>query len=138
MEIHLKIIGFILIFLSAIHIVFPQYFNWKKELQSISLINKQMMHVHTFFLAFAVLLMGVLCIFCTDDLINTRLGRQLCLGLFLFWGLRLFFQFVVYSSKLWRKKLFETIVHILFSILWIYITVVFFLVYYLSLNNPAL
>jgi len=135
MEIHLKIIGFILILLSAIHIAFPGYFNWKKELQSVSLINSQMMYVHTFFIAFVVLLMGVLCIYCTDDLINTKLGRQLSFGLFLFWGLRLVFQFAVYSPKLWRKKLFETVAHILFSILWIYITIVFFLVYYLAVNN---
>lgn len=135
MEVHLKIIGFIFILLSAIHIMFPRYFEWKKELQSVSLINKQMMYVHTFFVAFMVLLMGVLCICCTDDLIHTKLGQQLSFGLFLFWGLRLIFQFVVYSPKLWRKKIFETIMHIVFSILWIYITVVFFLIYYLSINK---
>jgi hypothetical protein len=129
MELLLKITGILLIVLSAIHIAFPKYFNWKKELQPLSLINRQMMYVHTFFLAFIVLLMGILCIYLTNDIINTRLGRRLSLGLSVFWGVRLIFQFFVYSSIHWKGKLFEMIIHIALSILWLYITVVFFLIY---------
>ena len=129
MELHLKIIGLLLIGLAIVHVIFPAYFNWKKELKSLSLINIQMMYVHTFFVAFVVFLMGLLCFFCAYDIINTRLGRQLALGLFIFWGLRLLFQFFVYSPKLWRSKRFETIMHIVFSILWIYLTTIFLLIY---------
>ena len=129
MALHLKIIGTILISLSFIHIIFPRYFNWENELKNLSLINKQMMYVHTFFIAFVVFLMGIFCIYSSADLINTSLGRQVCLGLSAFWGLRLIFQFTFYSSKLWKGKLFETIVHIVFSILWTYFTVIFFLIY---------
>ena len=129
MELQLKIIGLVLIGLAIVHIIFPTYFNWKKELKSLSLINIQMMYVHTFFVAFMVFLMGLLCFFCAYDIIHTRLGRQLSLGLFIFWGLRLVFQFFVYSPKLWRGKRFETIMHIVFSILWIYLTVIFLLIY---------
>jgi hypothetical protein len=116
--------------LAFVHIIFPKYFNWKKELQSLSLINNQMMYVHTFFVALVVFLMGVLCICCSDDIINTKLGKQLAFALFIFWAIRLIFQFVVYSPKLWKGKLFETVVHIAFSALWIYFTTVFFLVYF--------
>ena len=56
MELHLKIAGAILIFLGFMHIAFPKYFNWKKELSQLSLINNQMMYVHTFFLALTVLI----------------------------------------------------------------------------------
>lgn len=129
MELHLKIIGIILVMLAAVHIVFPQYFKWRKELQSLSLINIQMMYVHTFFVAFMVFLMGLLCFFCADDIIHTHLGKQLSLGLFIFWVLRLLFQFFVYSSKLWKGKRFETIMHIVFSLLWIYLSTVFLLIY---------
>lgn len=132
MESHLKAIGIILIVLSLIHITFPRYFNWKKELQSLSLINNQMMYVHTFFVAFIVFLMGILCIYCTNDIVNTTLGRQLSFGLFVFWALRLIFQFSFYSSQLWRGKLFETILHVAFSMLWVYLTMVFFLIYFLK------
>jgi hypothetical protein len=129
MELHLKIIGILLIVLAFIHVIFPKYFNWKKELASLSLINNQMMYVHTFFVAVIVFLMGLLCFFCADDIINTHLGKQLSLGLFIFWGLRLIFQFFVYSPKLWRGKSFETAMHIIFSFLWIYLTAIFLLIY---------
>lgn len=129
MELHLKIIGLLLIMLAFIHVIFPKYFNWKKELASLSLINNQMMYVHTFFVAITVFLIGLLCFFCADDIPNTRLGKQLSLGLFVFWGLRLLFQFFVYSSKLWKGKAFETTMHIIFSLLWIYLTTIFFLIY---------
>ena len=129
MELQLKIIGILLILLSLIHIPFPGYFNWKKEFQSISLINMQMMYVHTFFVALVVFLMGMLCVFCAADLIHTHLGKQLALGISIFWGARLLIQFVGYSSKLWKGKMFETAIHILFSLLWTYLTIVFFLIY---------
>jgi hypothetical protein len=129
MQLHLKIIGVILIVLAVIHVAFPKYFNWKKDLQPLSLINNQMMYVHTFFVAFTVLLMGLFCIYCTHDIVNTTLGRQLSFGLFIFWILRLMFQFFFYSPKLWQGKSFETIVHVMFSILWTYFSFVFLFIY---------
>ena len=129
MQLHLKLIGVILIFLSLIHLVFPKYFQWKKDLISVTLINKQLMYVHTFFIGLIIFLMGVCCIYSTEDLMYTRLGRQLSFGLFIFWCTRLVFQFFVYSPKLWRGKLFESFIHVTFSMIWIYFSIVFFLVF---------
>ena len=129
MEWHLKLIGIILLVLALVHVIFPKYFNWKTELQSLSLINHQMMYVHTFFVAFIVFLMGMLCIYCTTDIINTRLGKQLSFGLFVFWGLRLILQFFFYSSKLWKGKRRETVIHIVFPVPRIYFTTVFLLIF---------
>ena len=130
MELHLKIIGFLLIALSLVHILFPRYFNWAKELRSLSLINRQMMYVHTFFIALVVSLMGLLCLTSSNEFIDTALGRKLALGFGTFWTIRLFIQFFGYSSKLWKGKKFETSVHILFSLLWTYLSVIFFLIYW--------
>jgi hypothetical protein len=129
MEIHLKVIGVLLMLLSAIHLAFPKYFSWKQELSSLSLVNRQMMYVHTFFIALVILLIGILSFTLSEDLVTTALGKQISLGIGLFWGIRLYFQFFGYSSKLWRGKVFETVIHILFSILWIYLTCVFLLIY---------
>lgn len=129
MEIHLKIAGSLLILLALAHIYFPRYFNWHKELKSISLINRQMMTFHTFFIALTLFLMGLLCITSSDELINTSLGKKVSLGLAVFWVIRLFVQFFGYSSELWRGKRFETIVHILFSFIWSYFVLVFLLSY---------
>lgn len=129
MELHLKIIGTISIVLALVHVIFPRYFQWEQDFKEVSLINKQIMYVHTFFIAFTVFLFGVVCLWCSKDLVETRLGKQIALGLMVFWGVRLYFQFFVYSAKLWKGKLFETSVHVLFSIIWTYFTSVFLMVY---------
>ena len=130
MELHFKITGVLLIALSFAHVIFPRYFKWKDEFVPVSLINRQMMYVHAFFIGFVVLLMGVLCLTSATDLITTSLGKRICLGLGIFWLMRLFFQFFGYSSRLWRGKKFETTVHILFSISWMYFSGVFMMGYF--------
>lgn len=130
METHLKIIGTIMIFLALVHVIFPKYFDWKDNLKSISLINREVMYVHTFFIGLTVLLMGVLCLISSNELVETSLGKKISLGFGIFWFARLLIQFFGYSSKLWKGKTFETIVHIVFSILWAYLTAIFFFVYW--------
>lgn len=130
MEFHLKVTGLLLTLLAAVHIIFPTYFNWKKELVSLSLVNRQMMYIHTFFIALVVFLMGLLCLTSAAELINTSLGRKIGLVLGVFWLVRLYVQFFGYSSLLWKGKKFETTVHVLFSLLWAYLSVVFFGVYW--------
>ena len=125
MEIHYKIIGVLLMLLALIHIIFPKYFHWKDELKSLSLINREMMTIHTLFIAVVVFLMGLLCLTSATALIETDLGKRISLGLGIFWGLRLITQFFGYSSALWKGKSFETTVHILFSLFWTYLTSVF-------------
>lgn len=125
MQIHLNVIGALLTALALVHVIFPCYFNWKAELQALSLVNKQMMEVHTFFVALMVLLMGLLCLTSSEEIVSTPLGQRIALGLGLFWLIRLFFQFFVYSPKLWKGKVFETSVHILFIGLWTYLSFIF-------------
>jgi hypothetical protein len=96
MKLQLNIIGVLLLLLSGIHMFFPGYFHWKEDLKSLSLINRQMMQVHAFFIALVV-----------------------------FWGIRLFFQLFVYSPELWKGKRRETVIHILFTCLWIYFSLLF-------------
>ena len=125
MHLHLKIIGILLIALALVHIVFPKYFNWHKELGSLSLVNRQMIWVHTFFIALTIFLMGLLCLTSSSELIETTLGKKISFGFGIFWVIRLFIQFFGYSSKLWKGKTFETSVHILFILLWTYISFIF-------------
>lgn len=130
MQTHLIITGIIFILLALIHMIFPKYFEWKKEFGSLSLANRQIMEIHTIFIAITVFLMGILCLTSADDLIETRLGKKIILGFAVFWTIRLIFQFFGYSSKLWKGKFFETSVHIIFSIIWIYISFVFWAIYF--------
>lgn len=125
MTIQLNIVGGILVVLSLIHLIFPRYFNWKTELQALSLINRQMMQVHTFFIALTVLLMGVLCLSSASELVNTPLGNKIALGLGIFWATRLYVQLFGYSPALWKGKTFETSVHLVFVLLWTYLSGLF-------------
>lgn len=128
MEMHFYIIGSFLILLAFVHIIFPKYFNWKEELEKLSLMNHQMLKVHAFFIALTIFLMGALLLFSTYDLLTTQLGRIIILGFAIFWTIRFFVQLFVYSSKLWKGKIFETTVHVFFTLLWIYISGVFWIV----------
>jgi hypothetical protein len=132
MELHYKIIGLLLIVLSFVHAIFPKYFNWEKELSALSLVNLQMIYIHTLFIALVLLLMGILCLSSAEELIETTLGQKIALGFGIFWFVRLIVQFFGYSSKLWKGKTFETIVHIFFSLFWTYLSAIFLLTYFLK------
>jgi hypothetical protein len=125
MAIHLIIIGYLMIFLAVIHAAFPRRFNWEKEFSTLSLINRQMMYVHTLFIALVVLMMGILCVTSSKDLMETVLGKRVCMGFTIFWLTRLIIQFFGYSSELWKGKRFETGVHVVFIFVWTYFSFVF-------------
>ena len=128
MELNLKIAGGIMVALALLHAIFPRRFQWKTELTSITLLSRQVMYVHTFFIAFTVALMGLLCLTSSGLLIGTELGKRIAFGLAIFWGARLLIQFFGYSSELWRGKRLETCIHILFSAIWTYFTAIFALI----------
>ena len=127
MTLQLEFIGVLLVVLALLHAGFARYFNWRQEFAGVSMINREMMYVHTFFVAFTVLLMGLLCLTSAPELLGTALGRRVCGGLAAFWTARLLTQFVGFSSALWRGKPFETPVHIVFTALWIYLSGLFWL-----------
>lgn len=125
MQFHLTIIGILLIALALLHSIFPHYFRWKTTTQSLELVTREVLYVHTFFIALTVFMMGLLCLSSSELLLTTELGKRICSGMAAFWSIRLIFQFFVYSPELWKGKTFETIVHICFSCLWLYISAVF-------------
>ena len=125
MQTLLEINGGLQMGLALLHAVFPRYFRWKEESAALGLLTRQILYVHTFFIALTVFLMGLLCVTSAADLIHTPLGRRICLGLALFWGIRLVIQFFGYSSKLWRGKVFETIAHIAFTLFWAWLAALF-------------
>lgn len=125
MEIHFKAAGVLLLLLAGLHAIFPKYFKWEAELRSLSLINRQMFCVHTFFIALSLLLMGLLCLTSAQELTTTPLGRKISLGFVIFWMARLVIQFFGYSAELWKGKRLETVLHIIATLLWIYFCWVF-------------
>jgi hypothetical protein len=128
MQTLLEITGGLLMALALLHAIFPRYFRWREETAGLNLLTRQILHVHTFFIALTVFLMGLLCVTSAADLTHTPFGRRICLGLGVFWGIRLLIQFFGYSSKLWRGKPFETFAHVAFTLFWAWLTGLFLFV----------
>ena len=118
---HLKFIGLALMVLAVAHIPIHRHFKWKAETATLTLLTRQIFHVHTFFVALVVWMFGALTFFFTTDLLQpTRLSIVILLGFSVFWAIRLVVQLFIYESDLWRGKKFETAIHILFTLFWFY------------------
>ena len=125
MKFLIEISGYGTMLLAIVHIVFPKAFNWKNELASLSLINRQLMTVHTFFIAFGVFLMGLLCATSAELLLTTKLGSRVLVILAIFWLARLLTQIFWYSTELWKGKKIKTMIHVIFLIQWTSLTIVY-------------
>lgn len=112
--------------LALAHVHFVKRFRWREELQGVSLLTRQVFNVHCFFISLVLLLCGALSIFCTGALLeHGPLAKAMLTGLVIFWTARLFIQFFVYDSKLWRGNRLNTLMHVLFSVMWSYYTFVY-------------
>ncbi len=118
----LQISGAILLVLALIHVLFPWYFEWAAELPRISLINAEMLQIHTLFVALTVAGIGVLSLAYAEELAGTPFGKTVATGIAIFWTVRLGVQFFGYSAELWRGKRFETVMHVLFILLWTWLS----------------
>ena len=125
MENLLRIAGGLLVGLALLHGAFPRRFHWRRELESVSLLTRQIHYSHTFFVALTILLMGLLCLGNAPELAHTTLGRRISTGLFVFWLFRLVIQHIGFSSALWKGKTFETAIHVVFTLVWVFLVAVF-------------
>ena len=133
LALHLRLAGAALIALALLHAAFPRRFRWKEELPRLSLLNRQMFVVHSFFIAVTLALFGVLSFVLADGLAAPdRLSRTLLCGMATFWTLRLGVQLFVYDRQLWRGDRFHTVVHVAFSALWTYLASVYATAFWLQ------
>lgn len=125
-EFHLQVAGALQIGLAMLHLFFPRRFQWKEELARLSLLNRQMFLVHTFFVCVILLMIGSLSLFAPQTVLQpTPLSRLVLGGFAIFWALRLIFQWFIYDSRLWRGDLFKTLVHGLLTVVWTYLASVY-------------
>jgi len=125
LSMHFRFAGVVLLALAAVHFAFPRWFNWKEELARLSLLNRQIFVVHTYFIMLTVSLFGLLSLVMTEDLLSgSRLARAVLLGMAVFWGFRLYCQFCIYSPELWRGRRLNTLAHLGAALLWFYLTVI--------------
>jgi hypothetical protein len=126
LALQLQVAGLGLILLAAAHLLFPRRFKWREELAHLSLLNRQIFMVHTFFICLVLTMMGALSVFGSALLLEpTPLARVNLAGFTVFFAVRLIVQWFVYDSALWRGHRFNTLMHIFFSGLWLYLTVLY-------------
>ncbi len=130
LQIHLQIVGCLLVLLGLSHAFMNRYFGWRKELAGISLLTRQIFYVHTFFIALGVILGGAVSLALPAELLSPApLNRAILAGMAFFWLCRLLTQFFVYDGALWRGNPARTGIHIAFSLLWSYVTVTYSLAF---------
>jgi len=123
---HLKIAGVLLLVLAAAHGAFGKRFNWEQDLAKLSLLNRQIFYVHCVFIVLVLAMFGALSLFGTGALLTpSPLARAVLAGLVIFWTARLYVQFFVYDRRLWKGNVFNTRMHLLFSLLWTYYVAVY-------------
>ena len=126
LELHLRLVGVIMAALAVVNLFVPRRFHWPEELARLSLINRQIFQAHSIFLILMLALFSALLLTCTDALLEpTRLARAVLAGLTIFWGLRMVMQWFFYSPETWRGHRLHTVLHVVFSGTWIYVTAVF-------------
>jgi len=115
----LRVAGAGLILLSGLHVPIGRHLKWGEEGARLSLVNASIFRVHTFFICFTLVMMGLPCLLDPAVFLeSSRAGAWLAWSFSAFWTTRLFFQLFVYPSELWRGKKMETIVHAWLTIVW--------------------
>jgi hypothetical protein len=123
MALHLRIVGALLVVLGLSHVFFIRFFRWDRELAAVSLFTRKVFFVHTFFIALGLVLIGAASFFCASQLLEpSALSRAILVAMVVFWLCRMLVQWFVYDAAIWRGDRFRTVMHVVFSALWIYVT----------------
>jgi len=123
---HLRTVGVLMALLALVNVFVPRRFKWREEMAGLSLLNRQIFQVHAMFLILILALFAALLLTSAAALLEpTPLARAILTGLTIFWGARMLTQWFYYSPAIWRGHRFHTVMHVLFSGLWVYVTGVF-------------
>jgi len=87
------------IVLIIFHLLFWKLFKWKKDLASLTFINRAVMQVLNLSLTFVFLIFAYISLFHAQDLISTNLGNTLLLLISIFWLLRAVEQIIFFGLK---------------------------------------
>ena len=124
--VHLRVVGVVMASLVVVNLVVPRLFHWREEMSRLSLLNRQIFQAHNVFLILTLALFSALLLTSGAALLEpTRLSRAVLAGLTVFWGLRMLMQWYFYSPLIWRGHRFNTVMHYVFSVTWVYVTTVF-------------
>ena len=87
------------IILIIFHLLFWKLFKWKKDLASLTFINRAVMQVLNLSLTFVFLIFAYISLFHAQELLSTNLGNTLLLLISIFWFLRAIEQIIFFGLK---------------------------------------
>ncbi len=115
----LRIAGIGLILLALMHYPIARRLKWREQGRRMSPENASIFLVHAFFICLVLVLMGLPCIVSPVIFLeSSRASHWVTWSFAVFWGIRLYFQWFVYQSDLWRGKTIETVLHWWFTFVW--------------------
>ncbi len=136
MIVHLRMVGALMALLVVMHLFVPARLRWREELARLSTINRQIFQVHTMFIVLLLAMFAVLFVVYAESLLEPGpLSRAVLTGLTVFWTLRLLTQWFVYSPEVWRGNRFNTAVHAIASVVWIYVAGVCGTALWININS---
>ncbi len=122
---HLRICGFALILLGLAHGLFGRFLDWRTDLSKLTVLNRQIFLVHTFYIGYFVTALGILDVCFAQTLMRPEpLSRFLLSVMTLTWAVRLVIQLFVWDRAIWRGSPFRRNVHYGLILFWSYVTVV--------------
>lgn len=104
MKILIQIGGFLWLAFFVFHLFFWKLFDWKRDLESLTQVNKAIMQVLNLCLMLVFLIFAYISIFHTDELLTTGLGKSMLVGIVAFGVFRAIEQVIFFDLKHIRSK----------------------------------
>ena len=125
LEVNLRIAGLVILLLAIVYPIYPRRLGWREQLAGASLLVRNIFVVHVGFILLLLWLQAVLLTFFPQVLIEqSSAGVALLIGLVAFWFYRLVAQLFIFDPRNWQGDRVNTLVHVVFTILWVYLTAV--------------
>jgi hypothetical protein len=124
LTLNLTVAGVLLVSLGILHVAMPAVLGWHRELAGISPLNREVTHVHCFFIGLACMLWGLLPLTAGRLLLQPGpVTRLVLIGAVVFWASRLVIQLVVFNRHA-RQSAAWLALSTAGTILWLYLTAV--------------
>lgn len=125
LEIHLRIAGLIILLLAVVYPIYPRHLGWREQLARVSLLVRNIFVVHVGFILLLLWLQGILLTFFPQVLLeHSSAGKALLIGIVAFWFYRLVAQLFIFDRRTWQGQRLNTLVHVIFTVLWVYLVAV--------------
>ncbi|MCE3228923.1 MAG: hypothetical protein K0S32_3474 [Bacteroidetes bacterium] len=135
LKILLIISGVCHILLVAGSLLIPKLLNWKKELNVLPTLFKQMFWTYAGYILVINLCFGIISIIGTDELLNkSLLAKSICVFIGVYWLTRILIQFFYFDRTSAPKGMIYTLGEIALVLGFLVFTIIYFLAFFYNLS----